>query len=192
MDKPRDVLTTGQVARICKVAPRTVSKWFDSGNLRGYRIPGSKDRRIPVQALIRFMRAHGIPLDGLESGQTRVVIVDEDEDIVRLLSRTLSDEARYDVRTAANAFEAGMLLESFHPHVLLLDIALPDVDLRSIHRVIAGKPELQDVRIIATSGSISDGEAQGLRQLGVAGVLRKPFDVRQVRRAIEEVMAVAV
>ena len=33
------VFTTGQVAKICKVAPRTVSKWFDSGRLKGYRIP---------------------------------------------------------------------------------------------------------------------------------------------------------
>src|SRR5262249_61528897 len=37
----KKVFTTGQVAKICKVAPRTVSKWFDSGRLRGYRIPGS-------------------------------------------------------------------------------------------------------------------------------------------------------
>ena len=36
------VFTTGQVAKICKVAPRTVSKWFDSGRLKGYRIPGSQ------------------------------------------------------------------------------------------------------------------------------------------------------
>ena len=39
----KEVFTTGEVARICNVAPRTVSKWFDTGQLRGYRIPGSKD-----------------------------------------------------------------------------------------------------------------------------------------------------
>lgn len=66
MHKKKDVLTTGEVAKICNVAPRTVSKWFDSGQLRGYRIPGSKDRRIPVSQLVRFMRAHGIPLNGLD------------------------------------------------------------------------------------------------------------------------------
>jgi excisionase family DNA binding protein len=44
------VFTTGQVAKICKVAPRTVSKWFDSGRLKGYRIPGSQDRRIPRES----------------------------------------------------------------------------------------------------------------------------------------------
>ena len=61
MPKYKDVLTTGQVSRICNVAPRTVCKWFDSGQLRGYRIPGSRDRRIPLAELIRFMKAHNMP-----------------------------------------------------------------------------------------------------------------------------------
>ena len=58
----KKVFTTGQVAKICKVAPRTVSKWFDSGRLRGYRIPGSQDRRIPREHLLRFLKEHGMPL----------------------------------------------------------------------------------------------------------------------------------
>ena len=72
--KVKDVLTTGEVAKICNVAPRTVSKWFDSGALHGYRIPGSKDRRIPLNQLIRFMKQHGMPLNGLMTGQTRILI----------------------------------------------------------------------------------------------------------------------
>ncbi len=63
MAKGKNVLTTGDVAKICNVAHRTVSKWFDSGILPGYRIPGSKDRRIPLEELIRFMKSHNIPLN---------------------------------------------------------------------------------------------------------------------------------
>src|SRR6185436_10019854 len=77
--KVKDVLTTGEVAMICSVAPRTVSKWFDSGALHGYRIPGSKDRRIPLNQLIRFMKQHGMPLNGLMTGATRVLIVDNEQ-----------------------------------------------------------------------------------------------------------------
>ena len=62
----KTIFTTGQVAKICKVAPRTVSKWFDSGRLRGYRIPGSQDRRIPREHLIRFLKEHGMPLGELD------------------------------------------------------------------------------------------------------------------------------
>jgi excisionase family DNA binding protein len=59
------VYTTGQVARICHVAPRTVSAWFDSGRLLGYRLPGSRDRRIPEGRLREFMSGHGMPMDEL-------------------------------------------------------------------------------------------------------------------------------
>lgn len=61
------VYTISEVARICKVAPRTVSKWFDSGRLKGYRIPGSQDRRIPYAHLVKFLKQHGTPLGDLES-----------------------------------------------------------------------------------------------------------------------------
>ena len=62
----KTIFTVSEVARICKVAPRTVSKWFDSGRLRGYRIPGSQDRRIPREHLVRFLKEHGMPLGELD------------------------------------------------------------------------------------------------------------------------------
>ncbi|HUV41068.1 MAG TPA: helix-turn-helix domain-containing protein [Sedimentisphaerales bacterium] len=62
MAKGNNILTTGDVANICNVAPRTVSKWFDKGLLTGYRIPGSLDRRIPIAELARFMTEYNIPI----------------------------------------------------------------------------------------------------------------------------------
>jgi excisionase family DNA binding protein len=61
MAKGKNVFTTGEVAKICNVASRTVTKWFDGGLIKGYRIPGSRDRRIPVTELRKFMKEHGIP-----------------------------------------------------------------------------------------------------------------------------------
>src|SRR3954469_2326047 len=96
----KEVLTTGEVAKICNVAPRTVSKWFDSGSLKGYRIPGSRDRRIPSAELMKFMRAHGIPVEGVNSGRTRVLIVDGEKDVVDTLEKILTEQTSYDIHTA--------------------------------------------------------------------------------------------
>ncbi len=63
MAKGNKVFTTGQVAKICNVAPKTVTKWFDNGHIKGYRRPGSKDRRIPVKELIKFMKSYEIPIE---------------------------------------------------------------------------------------------------------------------------------
>ena len=138
--KIKDVLTTGEVARICNVAPRTVSKWFDTGTLHGYRIPGSKDRRIPLGQLIRFMKQHNMPLNGLMTGATRVLIVDSEGDIVEVLEKILENEAKYEVETAASGFAAGVVAERFRPNVMLMDMHLPDVDPRDVCRLIRANP----------------------------------------------------
>ena len=190
MEKRKDVLTTGQVAKICNVAPRTVSKWFDNGQLRGYRILGSKDRRIPMDQLVRFMRAHGIPLNGLETGGTRLLIVDNEADLVRLLRKTLTDEAGYDVEVADGGFEAGAIAQAFRPHVILVDISLDDVDAHQICRQARRNPDLQETKMIAMSGGMTDGHGQALLQNGFDGYLKKPFEVREVVAAIEDTMAV--
>ena len=186
----KDVLTTGEVAKICNVASRTVSKWFDSGQLRGYRIPGSKDRRIPVSSLIKFMKSHGIPMDGLMSGSTRVLIVDDEEEVVNTLEHILTDQTNYEVRVAASAFQAGVECERFRPHVMLLDIHLSGCEGRNVCETIARCDDLQITKIIAMSGKLTDGQAAQLKHHGFDSALRKPFSVRQVIECIEGASAV--
>jgi excisionase family DNA binding protein len=186
----KDVLTTGEVAKICNVASRTVSKWFDSGQLRGYRIPGSKDRRIPVSSLIRFMKSHNIPMDGLMSGHTRVLIVDQDDEVGAKLGEILGEQTNYEVRVANNAFLAGIECERFRPHVMLLDIHLADADGQTVCRAIRGNDDLQVTKVIAMSGKLTDGQVAQLTHQGYDSALRKPFSVRQVIDAVEGASAV--
>ena len=185
----KDVLTTGEVAKICNVAPRTVSKWFDSGSLKGYRIPGSKDRRIPVGDLVKFMKAHGIPFDGVLSGRTRVLVVDDEPEVTDILQRVLTEQANYSVRVASTAFAAGVEVDRFKPHVILLDVHLGESDVRHIANIIRGEDELQLCRLIGMSGKFSDQQLTGLKTQGFDGYLKKPFQVRQVVEAIEAATA---
>jgi excisionase family DNA binding protein len=189
MARQKDILTTGEVAKICNVAPRTVSKWFDSGQLRGYRIPGSKDRRIPLNSLIRFMKQHNIPLDGLQSGKTRVLIVDDESEIVDVLEKVLTEQANYEVETAHNGFNAGIVCEKFRPHVMLLDMHLPDINGEAVLKLIRDNGDLQLTKVVAMSGKLTDGQAQQLLQKDFDGYLKKPFHVRQVIESIEDAVA---
>ena len=190
MEKKKDVLTTGQVAKICNVAPRTVSKWFDSGQLRGYRIPGSKDRRIPLSQLVRFMRAHGIPLNGLDGGTMRVLLVDNEEERNNLIKEALEKDGRYEVRTAECGFDAGLIAEQFHPHVIFMDIMLEDINPQRICHVIRENAELQNTRIIAITSSLTEGEGQALLQQGFDEYLCKPFDIQQLIQCVDESLSI--
>ena len=186
----KDVLTTGEVAKICNVASRTVSKWFDSGQLRGYRIPGSKDRRIPVSSLVKFMKSHGIPMDGLMTGTTRVLIVDQDEEVVGTLQNVLREQTNYETRSAGSLFAAGVECERYRPHVMLFDIHLSDQESREICRALRTYDDLQMVKVIAMSGKLTDGQVAQLKREGFDSALRKPFSVRQVIEAIESAHSV--
>ena len=191
MARNKDVLTTGEVARICKVAPRTVTKWFDSGQLRGYRIPGSKDRRIPVTQLIRFMRQNNMPLDGMmHFTKTRILIVDDESEIVDMLRDLLSQQTTYDVQVARNGFEAGLAAERIKPHVILLDINLGDINGKEVCKLVRMNPELQMTKVVAMSGQLTDDEAKALLTQGFEGFLKKPFTIQQVIQAIEDAVAV--
>jgi len=191
MARNKDVLTTGEVARICKVAPRTVTKWFDSGQLRGYRIPGSKDRRIPVTQLIRFMRQNNMPLDGMmHFTKTRILIVDDEADIVEMLRDLLSQQTTYDVQTAQSGFEAGLAAERIRPHVILLDINLGDINGKEVCKTVRMNPELQMTKVVAMSGQLTDDEGKALMTQGFEGFLKKPFTIQQVIQSIEDAVAV--
>ena len=167
-----------------------MSKWFDSGALHGYRIPGSKDRRIPLNQLIRFMKQHGMPLNGLMTGCTRILSVDDEADIVEVLEKILEDEAKYEVEVARSGFAAGITAEKFRPHVILLDLHLSDIDGKEVAKQVKGNADLQLTKVIAMSGKLTEPEAQALMTTGFDGFLRKPFHVRQVIEAIEDAMAV--
>ena len=186
----KDVLTTGEVAKICNVASRTVSKWFDSGQLEGYRIPGSKDRRIPVSNLMTFMKLHNIPMDGLMSGRPRVLVVDFDEQVGSTLQRVLAEEADYDVHISTNLFEAGLECERFRPHVILFDVDMAGDLTDSVCKALRECDELQGTRIVAVTSRLTEGQVAQMGSRGFDGVLRKPFTVRQVIESLEEVHSV--
>ncbi|MCF7959094.1 MAG: response regulator [Phycisphaerae bacterium] len=188
MDKQKDVLTTGQVAKICNVAPRTVSKWFDSGQLRGYRIPGSKDRRIPLLQLVRFMRVHGMPLNGLDSCTTRILLVDDKVETRDAVIQNLEKEEHYEIHAAQCGFDAGLVVEQFGPHVIFINVMVEDVNVKAICNIVRKNPELQETRIVAITSKLSEGEGKALLQQGFDAYLSMPLDTRELVECIEEML----
>jgi excisionase family DNA binding protein len=190
MAKGKNVLTTGDVAKICNVAPRTVSKWFDNGQLKGYRIPGSKDRRIPLSELIRFMKMHNMPTTALPVGKIRVLIADSNEKTSSALADILESKADYEVQTVQSNFGTGALIQKFTPHVLLVSLLAEDIDALSICKYIRANEDLRTIKIIAIANQLSDSESAALLQKGFDGYVPYSADAEEVIRKIEEATAI--
>ena len=143
----KTIFTTGQVAKICKVAPRTVSKWFDSGRLRGYRIPGSQDRRIPREHLIRFLKEHGMPLGELEDEAMGKVLLVGVDPTIRAGIVDMLDCDDYKVEAAMSGFEAGIQAESLHPDCVIVDFGMGRSEALMIAQNLRKNGELSLIHI---------------------------------------------
>ena len=185
----KKVFTTGQVAKICKVAPRTVSKWFDSGRLKGYRIPGSQDRRIPREQLVRFLKEHGMPLAELEDEtQSKLLLVGLDGTLAAALRERLPETDGFKFEIAASGFEAGIQAESLHPDAIVIDLKLGRNEAMQICQNLRRKPEYTNTILIALVGA-EDLAGDGLAQQGFNEVFRKPFDVALLAERIRRMVA---
>ncbi len=190
MAKGKNVLTTGDVAKICNVAPRTVSKWFDNGQLRGYRIPGSKDRRIPVSELIRFMKVHNMPTTALPVGKIRVLVVDSDRDAASDLAESLRTKGDYEVQIVYGTFQTGAVVQKFVPHVLVINLLAEDIDAAGICRSIRADEDLQTIKIIALADHLNESEETALLRNGFDGCISDWGDPTEVIKKIEEATAI--
>ncbi|MHC4468871.1 MAG: response regulator [Planctomycetota bacterium] len=176
----KSLFTTGEAAEVCNISQQTIIRCFDSGRLDGFRIPGSRFRRIPRDNLIKFMKDNGIPLDNLNSeknGKVKVLIVDDDVEIVELMVDVLSRDGRFDIQTAGSGYEAGLKTEQFRPDVIILDYMLPDVNGNIVCKTIKSNPNFESIRIIIVSGVANPEEVQELLDAGATEFIKKPFNI---------------
>lgn len=189
MDTNRDLFTTGQAAEICRISQQTIIRCFDSGKLEGFRVPGSRFRRIPRDSLIRFMKENGIPLDNLlkaRPDKIKVLAVDDDPEIIELLTEALGRDGRFEIRAASTGYEAGLMTQQFMPDVILLDYMLPDINGNVVCQTLKRNPEFSKIQIIIVSGVADQEQIQMLLQSGASDFIKKPFDIHNLMERIAQ------
>src|SRR5205085_11104373 len=176
----KTVFTTGEAAKICKVSQQTIIRCFDNGQLKGFRVPGSRFRRIPREALYKFMKDNGIPTDALESGKRKVLVVDDDPELVELINKVLEEDGRFETRIAANGFDAGMMVKEYRPDLIVLDVMLPDINGKEVCQRVRADATMEEVRILCISGMIEEDKIAELKLAGADHFLHKPFDLEEL------------
>ena len=180
----KTVFTTGEAAKICKVSQQTIIRCFDSGQLRGFRVPGSRFRRIPRDILFRFMKDNGIPTDALESGKRKVLLVDDDPEILRFITRCLEAEG-FATDCCGTGEAAVERAKSGAYWLVLLDIAMPGMDGWETCQRIRTLPNLGGVRVYMVTAKPMDRSLNKVRESGAAGYLMKPFKAEDLRALVE-------
>lgn len=189
--REKAVFTTFEAAKLCHVSPLSIINWVNAGRIPAFRTPGGH-RRIRREDLARFMRENGIPLpeelrDG--SGRSRVLVVDDEASIRDIFSESLSQRASpYEVMTAADGFEAGRLVATFRPDVVLLDLRMPGLDGFQVCRTIKGDSETASTVVIAMTGYHTHETESRIVECGAVRCLSKPIEPSVVAAVIDAVL----
>ena len=182
--KRKPYLTPHEVAELLMVSPTTVRQWASQGKLNSALTPGGH-RRFLRADVERFSRQNNLTLPLLDNDSTRILIVDDDDEVSRLLTRLLTySSSPVESMTASSGFEAGRLLLSFEPHVVLLDLMMPGVDGFDVCREIKRNPETRAIRVVAMTGYYGDENVAGILDAGAEVCLSKPFKLKALLGAI--------
>ena len=147
----KSVFTTHEVSKLLQVNPRSVINWIEQDLLLSYRTPGGH-RRIRQDDLLAFLRKHSIPIPpALMAEQFKVLIVEDEDDIVKMLSTLFKRQEVYDVSSSSDGITALIDIGRLHPDLMILDILIPGVDGLEVCRRIKDDPANRTA-IIAISG----------------------------------------
>lgn len=181
-----DILTVFKASKYCNVSPKTIINWVEAGHIKAYKTVGGH-RRINKTDLEDFMRKQGIPIpeEDLDEGRRRILVVDDDPIIVETIVQALEeDEHDYDVISASDGFEAGIQVNHFKPHLLILDIMMPDIKGYEVCKKIKSDKETKDTKIIVLSAYLDEEKFKKMKENGADVCFSKPLPLPQLKAEV--------
>lgn len=185
-----DILTVVKAGRYCKVSPKTIINWVEAGHIKAYKTVGGH-RRITVANLLDFMKKQGIPIPKnlQNSEKKRILVVDDDPIIVETIVQALEeDEYDYDVISAADGFEAGIQISHFNPHVVILDIMMPDIKGYEVCKKIKSDDKTKDAKVIVLSAYLDNEKFEKMKKYGADACFSKPLPLPDLRKEIARLL----
>jgi excisionase family DNA binding protein len=183
----RSFLTTGQVAQHCQVSIPAVKRWIQDGRLAVFRTPG-RHCRIELRELQRFLRQHGMPLFPTPVPETRILVVDDEPQIIAFFLDLLTADPRaFQLDTATDGYEALIKVGRWQPSVLILDLCMPRFDGLEVCRQLKGNPDTQHIQILGITGYPQLIPA--LMAAGADACLAKPLQLHPIQQELERLFA---
>jgi excisionase family DNA binding protein len=184
-------LTTGEVAAFCHVTDRAVLKWIEEGKLKAYRTPGNHSR-INTADILNFLKEYNMPIpeEFQPGGAKKILIVDDDKEMVSAIRRVLANQRKYEIDVAYDGFTAGKKFVEFRPDLVLLDIRMPGLDGYEVCSLLRQNPETQGIKVIIISGILDMDAVEKIMKIGANDYLTKPFRNEFLVMLVERVLGV--
>lgn len=186
---PERTYTTHDIARFCDVYPSSVLHWINGGKLRTYQTDGGH-HRVTKEDLIDFLRRLNMRLPAELAARKRVLIVDDDAEVARVISRAFSKHSEYEVETCGDGINALIRIGKEPPDLVILDIVIPKMDGIQVCRVLKSQPQTSGIKIIAVSGKKLPVSEKKLVDIKIDAFFRKPLVLKELTDRAAELLRV--
>ena len=185
-----DILTVFQASKYCHVSPKTMINWIEAGHIDAYKTVGGH-RRIKKADLEDFMGKQGIPFpeEEIAGEKKKILIVDDDPIIVETIVQALEEEEYdYEIISASDGFEAGLQVNHFRPHLLILDIMMPDIKGYEVCKKIKSGEDTKDIKIIVLSAYLDEEKFKKMKDYGADVCFSKPLPLPQLKEEVARLL----
>ncbi len=130
--------SSGEVAKMCDVTPRTIIRWIEAGRLKAFKLPGRGNNRIAEHDLLDFLANNAIPVPNnlLSHAERHCIIVSKDAYVTRHANRMIRD-ADFFTHIFNDEFEAGLQISSKQPELVVLDQDCFDCVINDAAKLVA-------------------------------------------------------
>jgi excisionase family DNA binding protein len=174
------LLTSHEVGELLQVNPSSVKNWVDEGRITAFRTPGGH-RRIRVADLVEFLDRHDMPIPRklASVGRKRLLVVDDDTVHLRALERRLKTyKSRVQVELTDNGIDALVLVGSFKPHLIVLDVYMPELDGLEVCRRLKMRADTRGIGVVITSAHLTKAIEENGLAAGALVCVPKPLDLK--------------
>jgi CheY-like chemotaxis protein len=118
----------------------------------------------------------------------RILIIDDEETIQTVVQFGIRLAAGWDVITASSGPMGIHTAQVEHPDVILLDVMMPEMDGISTFKILQSHPETEQIPVIFLTAKAQAAEKREFNDLGVSGVITKPFNSLDLPEQISKIL----
>jgi two-component system, cell cycle response regulator DivK len=120
---------------------------------------------------------------------SRILLVEDNETIRRAFA-ILLEESGYEVLQAGSGREALEITARRRPHLVLMDLGLPDMNGLDVTRKLKANPATEGIAVVAITGRALETDQHACMEAGCVGYLAKPIDTRHLLQRIPEYLSI--
>ena len=193
----KEILTTNEAADLLGIARTSLINWVERGELAPATTPGGH-RRFRRSDLIEFAEKRGFDInvntdkkakEGTDLDRAKVLIVDDDENFRQFAQDCLSIAGDFEVKESTNGIDAALIVGSWHPSIVLLDLRMPKMNGFEFCRQMRSNADFKDVKIIIMTAYADEETKEEIDDIQADDLIRKPIRIKDFVEKLRQVLS---